>query len=289
MLNFLSSASKIILIIGCVFRQTFPFAQQNTFIPAEVKKLMAAYPTRILDFSNNYVVFRDSSRLLFDDGKHKTAEDLLKNPDIQDMFFYPYPKGKIQNPEKFQDAGRIRNDDFFKKMYGETAVEVQKHLVEMVWCPKLVNRKLRISAINGVDKQLAAISAELDEHPEWKDYLKSAGTFNWRTVRGGKRLSGHSFGIAIDLNTAHSNYWQWDCNCTPENVDLAYKNKIPQGIVDVFEKHGFIWGGKWYHYDTMHFEYRPELLSCNVSEAKKYFTNGDEKWSRKLKIKYYGN
>ena len=27
-----------------------------------------------------------------------------------------------------------------------------------------------------------------------------------------------------------------------------------------FETHGFIWGGKWYHYDTMHFEYRPELL-----------------------------
>jgi hypothetical protein len=24
--------------------------------------------------------------------------------------------------------------------------------------------------------------------------------------------------------------------------------------------HGFIWGGYWYHYDTMHFEYRPELL-----------------------------
>jgi D-alanyl-D-alanine carboxypeptidase len=24
--------------------------------------------------------------------------------------------------------------------------------------------------------------------------------------------------------------------------------------------YGFIWGGKWYHYDTMHFEYRPELM-----------------------------
>jgi hypothetical protein len=23
----------------------------------------------------------------------------------------------------------------------------------------------------------------------------------------------------------------------------------------IFEKHGFIWGGEWYHYDTMHFEY----------------------------------
>jgi hypothetical protein len=28
----------------------------------------------------------------------------------------------------------------------------------------------------------------------------------------------------------------------------------------VFEQHGFIWGGRWAHYDTMHFEYRPELL-----------------------------
>jgi hypothetical protein len=34
---------------------------------------------------------------------------------------------------------------------------------------------------------------------------------------------------------------------------------MPQEIVDIFERHGFIWGGKWYHYDTMHFEYRPEL------------------------------
>ncbi|NUM57423.1 MAG: M15 family metallopeptidase, partial [Bdellovibrionaceae bacterium] len=27
-----------------------------------------------------------------------------------------------------------------------------------------------------------------------------------------------------------------------------------------FESEGFIWGGKWNHYDTMHFEYRPELF-----------------------------
>jgi hypothetical protein len=29
----------------------------------------------------------------------------------------------------------------------------------------------------------------------------------------------------------------------------------------VFEAERFIWGGKWYHYDTMHFEYRPELFA----------------------------
>jgi hypothetical protein len=47
-------------------------------MPPEVKKLIAAYPDQMLNLSNNHVVFCDSSRLLFDDGKQKTIEDLLK-------------------------------------------------------------------------------------------------------------------------------------------------------------------------------------------------------------------
>ncbi|MCG3705331.1 M15 family metallopeptidase [Aliarcobacter butzleri] len=53
-----------------------------------------------------------------------------------------------------------------------------------------------------------------------------------------------------------SNYWQWD----EKDGKIEYKNKIPLEIVEIFEKYGFIWGGRWYHFDTMHFEYRPELL-----------------------------
>ncbi len=37
-------------------------------------------------------------------------------------------------------------------------------------------------------------------------------------------------------------------------------------IVRIFEKHGFIWNGYWYHFDTMHFEYRPELLGVVEKE-----------------------
>jgi len=242
-------------------------------IPKEVEWLMSAYPSQIIGFEDNHIVFADSYKMLFDDGKEKLTKELLNNPDVMDMFTYSYSTGKIDAPEKFHNPGRIRNDEFFKIMYGKTATEVQKNLVEIVWCPKLVGQKLKISKINDVDKRLAAISAELDEYPKWKDYLRSAGTFNWRTVRGtNNRLSTHSFGIAIDLNIKHSNYWQWDCKCTTEDVDLTYKNKIPQGIVDIFEKHGFVWGGKWYHYDTMHFEYRPELLfsetiKCTTKEV----------------------
>jgi hypothetical protein len=70
----------------------------------------------------------------------------------------------------------------------------------------------------------------------------------------------HSFGMTIDINTQFANYWQWDCSCKDETRPLKYKNQIPKELVEVFEKHGFIWGGNWQHYDTMHFEYRPELL-----------------------------
>jgi len=34
-----------------------------------------------------------------------------------------------------------------------------------------------------------------------------------------------------------------------------------------FEHHGFIWGGKWWHFDTMHFEYRPEIIAYAKSVA----------------------
>jgi len=97
--------------------------------------------------------------------------------------------------------------------------------------------------------------------PEFGRYLENiGGTFNWRNISGTDRLSTHSFGMTIDINTRYANYWQWDCKCTDEKLKLTYRNRIPLKIVEVFEKHGFIWGGRWYHYDTMHFEYRPELL-----------------------------
>ena len=66
----------------------------------------------------------------------------------------------------------------------------------------------------------------------------------------------HSYGAAIDLNLKFSNYWLWEA----KGSDIPYRNAMPRQIVDIFERHGFIWGGRWYHYDTMHFEYRPELL-----------------------------
>ena len=42
---------------------------------------------------------------------------------------------------------------------------------------------------------------------------------------------------------------------------FTWRNRIPGAIGEIFERHGFIWGAKWYHMDSMHFEYRPELIA----------------------------
>ena len=57
--------------------------------------------------------------------------------------------------------------------------------------------------------------------------------------------------------------WRWQRPAAP----LRWRNQIPQVVVAAFEAEGFIWGGRWYHYDTMHFEYRPELLDSSCYES----------------------
>lgn len=231
-------------------------------IPKNVKKLLKAYPSQIIGFENNQINFSDGTKQIYDDGNVKTFQEILDNPDIEDQFKYMYRKGKKLNKiPKNNDPGRIRNLDFFKKIYGNTKTEVESKLTEINWCPKLINQKIKVTTVNNIHKILIKLSNELDQHPEYQQYLKNiAGTFEWRNIAGTNRLSMHSFGMTMDINLEKTNYWQWDCKCQNEDADLGYKNKIPLGLVAIFEKYGFIWGGKWYHYDTMHFEYRPELM-----------------------------
>ncbi|WP_295670522.1 M15 family metallopeptidase [uncultured Mucilaginibacter sp.] len=237
--------------------------QTRDSIPAAAKKLIDTYPNFISGYADNHLIFKDKTKILWDDRlKNKSFKTLLDKPDLKDMFTQKYATGLLKEPPAPNfDPGRIRNEPFFLKIYGASEKEVEMNLTEITWCPKLVGQKIRVTKINGIDKKLAQISRELEEHPELKKYLTNiGGTFTWRNIAGTKRHSMHSFGMTIDINTAYSDYWQWACKCSNENAVIKYKNRIPQLIVDTFEKYGFIWGGKWYHYDTMHFEYRPELI-----------------------------
>jgi hypothetical protein len=241
---------------------TIGIAADKQPIPAAAQKLLKCYPDYVIGFVDNHLILKNGAKLLWDDGgANKTYLQKLDQPDLEDMFVQIYPVGILTAPVVNADPGRIRNEQFFRSMYGNNKRAVERNLTTITWCPKLVGQRITVTKINGVDKKLVEISKELDKHPELKKYVTQiGGTFNWRKIAGTNRLSMHSFGMTVDINTKYSDYWQWACKCTNENASINYANRIPQTIVNAFEKNGFIWGGKWYHYDTMHFEYRPELL-----------------------------
>ena len=228
-----------------------------TIKPTDTKShnLTHKYPS-IKTIKDNTVFFMDGSTLVYDDKKVKSFDELLEHADIEDMFAQNYPAfAPITPPALNEDPGRFRNDAFLKKLYGSSKGDIEKNLTTVNWLPNHGGKKLQFNKNENAAIQLQKVSDELDRLPEeYMKYLKNpAGTYYYRKIAGTERLSAHSYGIAIDLDTHYSRYWRWDKTYT-------FHNDIPKVIVDIFEKYGFVWGGRWYHYDTMHFEYRPELF-----------------------------
>ena len=217
--------------------------------------LLSAYPDQVKEIRDNKVIMASGAELVFDDGKSKDFKGRLDDSDIEDMFFDVYALPDPEPAYQF-DPGRSRSDELFKNMYGRSAAEVQKKLVGVDW----FGQRVMFTSVNGAADSLRAVAKELAQYPELKPYLKSSGTFYWRQVRGAKRMSAHSYGIAFDIGVDKSDYWLWKSGSNDESKKVKYANRIPRQIVDIFQKHGFIWGGAWYHFDTMHFEFRPELL-----------------------------
>lgn len=111
-----------------------------------------------------------------------------------------------------------------------------------------------------------AVSDELAKNTVAKNYkINTIGAYVFRcnvnassgdpydTCQSGCVLSTHAFGISVDIN--------WDENC---NGCSTYT--MPMEIVDIFEKYGFRWGGRYKAVfgstiDAMHFEYMYDLCS----------------------------
>lgn len=228
-----------------------------------IKRLLQAYPEHLCRAEGNILVWCDGTTMPYDDGQgNKTHQQKLAHADLLEQMEQRYPRGAIypSPPPPDFEPGRIRNEAFFKKMYGGSAGEVQKHLVSLLWLSHTRGQRVRITTINRVHEHLQAVSNELDKLPAaLRRFIdQPGGAFNWRVISTEKRLSPHSFGIAFDINAATGDYWLGSTSVA--HGPLTYRNRIPIEIVLIFEKHGFIWGGKWHHYDTLHFEYRPELL-----------------------------
>ena len=67
-----------------------------------------------------------------------------------------------------------------------------------------------------------------------------AGCYYPRFIAGSTSLSNHSFGTALDMNV-------------PGNL-RGTVGEMDRGVVAIFKKWGFAWGGDWKYTDPMHFE-----------------------------------
>jgi hypothetical protein len=185
-------------------------------------------------------------------------DDTPDVPALKDIFATPYEKGAIkpvEGDDTLEDPGRARIDPLFRAAYGDSWRSVMSHLGKVKFFG--LRYPFHERAAEALERVTKRLQAEVDKDPKLLPFMKNiGGTWHWRRIARSRAISTHAFGIAIDLNVERSNYWRWQRPKKP----LKWKNRYPQVIVDAFEAEGFIWGGRWVHYDTMHFEYRPELL-----------------------------
>lgn len=226
--------------------------------PLEIKALFLAYRDSFIGFSNDTLYLKGGETLPF--GQSSESDSHLKRLDsttIKDMFHHVYPLGGLAEPPYLFDPGRYRNDALFKAMYGHSEKEVKSLLKDV----NVFGTRMPFSTVNGAADSLRLVISEIRrEHPDMIKCFTEPGTFYWRPVRGARRMSAHSYGIAIDMGYGYSDYWLSGNWKATELDTVVYKNRIPQEIITIFEKHGFISGARWYHYDTMHFEFRPEMI-----------------------------
>lgn len=231
-------------------------------IDVYLDKLVNAYPKAIASRTNEYLVMKNGAKLPISDHRtDKSFNELLEHPDIDDMFYVQYPaRTPPKPPPKNFEPGRVRFEPLFTAMYGDCRRDqVVTKLRTIDWLPAHHGGRIAVTTVNGVDEALTQVSQELDGRlpsASFNFLIPTSGTYNCRAIAGSSARSMHGYGAAIDVNAKLSDYWRW----SKDPVNPIWKNQIPIEIVRVFEKHGFIWGGYWYHFDTMHFEYRPELL-----------------------------
>lgn len=228
------------------------------------ERLVSAYASAIDGIDGNELVLRSGGRIAIDDHRgHKSHQEWFTRPDIKDMFALAYPVGApLTAPPLDFDPGRARPTALFEKLYGDCQRgEVEPSLRAVVWLPKKFGKVVLFSGKHGAAAHLNAVSKRLDELPAKFDkyLLPPAGTYNCRTIAGTSMVSAHGYGIAIDLATAYAHYWRW--SPASGGKPAPWENEFPKEIVDIFEAEGFIWGGRWSHFDTMHFEYRPEMFA----------------------------
>ncbi|MDC7224282.1 MAG: M15 family metallopeptidase [Spirochaetales bacterium] len=120
-----------------------------------------------------------------------------------------------------------------------------------------------------VEERLLKLVETDRELKTYLDSLEYVAGYSWRVIAGTASRSNHCYGFAVDFLPFHyggkNAYWRWSRDFYDQwyNLDWDKRYRPPEAFVRAFEEEGFVWGGKWLLFDSIHFEYRPEIKVLN--------------------------
>jgi hypothetical protein len=151
-----------------------------------------------------------------------------------------------------------------------TREEMEEQIVEITFLKKKLKIHKAIRKKIGIIEKEILAAAKTDKNINtWINNLGPLSGYNWRIIANTQSRSYHSYGLAVDLLPKSlgkkQTYWLWASEKKSDwwNVPYSERYHPPEKVIKIFESYGFVWGGKWEMFDTMHFEYRPEVFYLN--------------------------
>ncbi|MDR0539971.1 MAG: M15 family metallopeptidase [Spirochaetaceae bacterium] len=254
-----------------------------------MRALLKAHPKRIKDIAfvdGDWAVELNGDWYFYAEGKILPQDIRSSSEPYTPQPFYNYPKDlpAWQRPTK-EEAARLaqltiarrsqqaanRSQFFYNALWGiHNRAEAWEQVKTIRFLDKniLVHHAI-LEELALVEQQITKTARNNRQVRQWLDSIGTISAWNWRTIADTQSTSNHAYGMAIDIlpKTAHGleTYWLWTAQKREDwwNVPYSARYHPPDAVVKIFESYGFIWGGKWLFYDTMHFEYRPEILLLN--------------------------
>jgi hypothetical protein len=258
----------------------------------EIRAIAAAYPDRVEEvaFTDGEWAVRIDGRWFYWADARLLTEDLRPRKDeFTPLRFYRYYRGPLrirEVPPAFEERLRsileerrsdppVRHPGFQDALYGFSSLaEAEATMVDV----EFLGHGTRVHPI--AVEALARVEADVREaaeiDPEVAAFVRGLDTveaFHWRNIAGTRARSFHSYGVAVDLIPrsygGDFGYWLWAAQAGIEEwwaLGEDDRYSMPQPVIDAFERHGFVWGGKWLFFDPIHFEYRPEVFILSEGE-----------------------
>ncbi|MDR3325310.1 MAG: M15 family metallopeptidase [Spirochaetaceae bacterium] len=282
-------------LVAQLHPQSAPAASGDVQDRAELlmRALSAAYPRLVgpaIRLEDDWAVLLRGEWFYYAGGKLLPERLLQKANDYSAQPFYHYPEKlppwKKPTPEEAsrlaqavknrQNGGAANRSvvffDTLWNIHNRAESWEQVKTIKFLGKEVLVHHAL-LEPISLVEQRINAQAKRSPAVAAWLKQISSIAAWNWRNIADVKTRSNHAYGTAIDIlpkNRRGETYWLWTAQKKAAWWDVPYAQRYqpPEAVISIFEDYGFIWGGKWAFYDTMHFEYRPEILLFNGIHVK---------------------